>query len=211
MNSLIIIDYGVGNLFGLKQACLTAGLNPVVTSDKKKISDAKGLILPGVGSFNSAIEMLKTLEILENIKNFANSGKTLLGLCLGMQLLLDKSVEFGEHKGLGLIPGNVEYLGDSFKKQNNVKSPHMGWNIVEIKEEYRNEKIFQSLPKEFDAYFAHSYWLKSATKNYVFTETKYNDVRFCSAIKKNNIIGFQFHPENSGSVGIQLLKNIFSN
>ena len=209
MNSLVIIDYGVGNLFGLKQACLAAGLNPVVTSDKKKIYDAKGLILPGVGSFGSAIEMLKTLEIFESIINFANSGKTLLGLCLGMQLLLDKSVEFGENKGLGLIPGNIEYLGDSFKKEDNVKIPHMGWNTVKVKEEHNNEIIFQSLPEEFDVYFAHSYWLKSPTKKYVFTETKYSDVKFCSAIKKNNIIGFQFHPENSGSVGVQLLKNIF--
>jgi len=209
MNSLVIIDYGVGNLFGLKQACLAAGLNPVVTSDKKKIYDAKGLILPGVGSFSSAIEMLKTLEIFESIINFANSGKTLLGLCLGMQLLLDKSVEFGENKGLGLIPGNIEYLGDSFKKEDNVKIPHMGWNTVKVKEEYNNEIIFQSLPKEFDVYFAHSYWLKPPTKKYVFTETKYFNVKFCSAIKKNNIIGFQFHPENSGSVGVQLLKNIF--
>ena len=209
MSSIVIVDYGVGNLFGLKQACLAADLNPVVTSNKKKISEAKGLILPGVGSFNSAIEMLKTLEIIESIKNFANSGKTLLGLCLGMQLLLDKSVEFGEHKGLGLIPGNVEYLGDSFKEQNNVKIPHMGWNTVKIKGEYNDEKIFQSLPKEFDVYFAHSYWVKSSIKDYVFAETKYADVKFYSGIKKNNIIGFQFHPENSGLVGIKLLKNIF--
>ena len=164
MSSIVIVDYGVGNLFGLKQACLAADLNPVVTSNKKKISEAKGLILPGVGSFNSAIEMLKTLEIIESIKNFANSGKTLLGLCLGMQLLLDKSVEFGEHKGLGLIPGNVEYLGDSFKKQNNVKIPHMGWNTVKIKEKYNDEKFFKFLPKEFDVYFAHSYWVKSSIK-----------------------------------------------
>ena len=98
MNSLVIIDYGAGNLFGLKQACLAAGLNPVVTNNKRKISEAKGLILPGVGSFNPAIEMLKTLEIIESIRSFASSGKTLLGLCLGMQLLLDKSVEFGEHE-----------------------------------------------------------------------------------------------------------------
>jgi|TARA_B100001964_G_C14147966_1_gene560628 glutamine amidotransferase len=211
MNSLVIVDYGVGNLFGLKQACLTAGLNPVVTNDKKKISEAKGLILPGVGSFSPAIEMLKTLEIIENIRNFASSGKTLLGLCLGMQLLLDKSVEFGEHKGLGLISGNVEYLGDSLKNRNNVKIPHMGWNTVKIKGEHTSERIFESLPKEFDVYFAHSFWIKSLIKDYVFAETEYADVKFCSAIKKNNIIGFQFHPENSGLVGIQLLKNIFGN
>ena len=211
MNSLVIIDYGAGNLFGLKQACLTAGLNPVVTNNKRKISEAKGLILPGVGSFNPAIEMLKTLEIIESIRSFASSGKTLLGLCLGMQLLLDKSAEFGEHEGLGLIPGNVEYLGDSFKKRSDVKIPHMGWNTIKIKDKNTDEKVFQSLPKEFDVYFAHSYWLKSSVKDYVFTETKYADVKFCSAIKKNNIIGFQFHPENSGSVGIKLLKNIFGN
>ena len=211
MNSLVIIDYGVGNLFGLNQACLAAGLNPVVTNNRKKISAAKGLILPGVGSFGSAIGMLRTLEIFESIINFANSGKTLLGLCLGMQLLLDKSVEFGENKGLGLIPGNVEYLGNSFRKEKKVKIPHMGWNTIKIKEEYSDEKIFQSLPKEFDVYFAHSYWLKSPIKEYVFTETKYADIKFCSAIKKNNIIGFQFHPENSGAVGVQLLKNIFEN
>ena len=122
---------------------------------------------------------------------------------------LDKSVEFGEHKGLGLISGNVEYLGDSFKNRNNVKIPHMGWNTVKIREEYTREKIFESLSKEFDVYFAHSYWIKSLIKDYVFTETKYADVKFCSAIKKNNVFGFQFHPENSGLVGIRLLKNIF--
>ena len=184
--------------------------NPFITNNKKKILEARGIILPGVGAFNSAITILNNLEIVDIIKDFVKSGKTLLGLCLGMQLLLEKSFEFGEHLGIGLIPGNITYIGDSFQNNKMVRIPHMGWNTINIKNRKVDDKIFNLLPDKFDVYFAHSFWLKTLNENFILTETVYNNKNFCSGLKKDNIIGFQFHPENSGPVGLQLLKNIFN-
>ena len=211
MNSILILDYGLGNLFGLKQACLAAGLNPIISNDKKKILEAKGLILPGVGAFGAAMKNLNKLDILNVINNFAKSGKTLLGLCLGMQLLMDKSFEFSENNGLGLINGEVDYLGKFSQNKQKIKIPHIGWNSAEINQQFKTDKIFRNIPNNFDVYFVHSFCLKSTKKKYILTETAYENIRFCSGVKKDNIMGFQFHPENSGKTGIKLLSNIFKN
>ena len=199
---IAIIDYQAGNLRSVQKALETFGANAVISSDASFISAADAVVFPGQGACDSSMRNLKEGGLDSVVISAIAAGIPYLGICLGLQLLLEESEE-GEEPCLGIIKGKVEKLPKG------LKIPHMGWNTVKVKEEYNNEIIFQSLPKEFDVYFAHSYWLKPPTKKYVFTETKYFNVKFCSAIKKNNIIGFQFHPENSGSVGVQLLKNIF--
>ena len=209
MKYIAIIDYGAGNLFGIQQACINADLKPIITNNKKRILEAEGLILPGVGSFGYAMEILSKLELSNTIHKFATSGKKIVGLCLGMQLLLKKSFELGEYNGLNLIPGNIEHISNFINNKIPIKIPHMGWNTIEAKEQFYKDSIFKSLPRSFVVYFAHSYLLKSIDKKYFLTETEYENVKFCSAFKKDNIIGFQFHPENSGPIGVKLLKNIF--
>ena len=211
MNKIAIIDYGLGNLFGLHQACLAVGLNPIITNDKKEICNAQGIILPGVGAFGSAMENLTQLGIIDDIKKFAKSGKTLLGLCLGMQLLMTKSYEFGEHRGLNFIEGEIEYLGKNNQKKKIIKIPHIGWNTIKLNNDFNEEILFKGLPKEFDVYFLHSFCLLSLPKKNILSKTTYEDINFYSAVKKDNIIGLQFHPENSGAMGLKLLSNAFCN
>ena len=209
MKNIVIIDYGLGNVYGLQQACSAAGLETVITNNKKQISDAYGIILPGVGAFHVAMKNLKQLEIIEDIKKFAKSGKTLLGLCLGMQLIMKKSYEFGEHEGLNFIDGEIEYLGKNKKKNKILKIHHIGWNIIEINKKISGDKLFKGLPKKFDVYFVHSFCLLSTSSNNILSTTTYEGINFCSAVKKDNIIGLQFHPEKSGERGLKLLSNVF--
>ena len=154
MKKIVIIDYGLGNVYGLQQACSAAGLETVITNNKKQISDAYGIILPGVGAFHVAMKNLKQLEIIEDIKKFAKSGKTLLGLCLGMQLIMKKSYEFGEHEGLNFIDGEIEYLGKNKKKNKILKIPHIGWNDVTFT---KQDGIYSGLDNSATFYFLHSY------------------------------------------------------
>tara|TARA_B100001123_G_C15247119_1_gene1001366 strand:+ start:818 stop:1456 length:639 start_codon:yes stop_codon:yes gene_type:complete len=210
MNKLAIIDYGLGNLFGLKQACSAVGLETVITNEKKEISNAKGIILPGVGAFGTAMNNLKNIGIIDEINKSVKSGKILLGLCLGMQLLMNRSFEFGEHTGLNYIEGDIEYLVKKDIKNNVVKIPHIGWNAIKISESFSKDIIFRELPNSFDVYFVHSYCLFSSKKQYILSETTYENIKFCSAVKKDNVIGLQFHPENSGPNGLKLLSNIFN-
>ena len=157
------------------------------------------------------MEHLNRLDIVDEIRLFAKSGKTLLGLCLGMQLLMKKSSEFGEHKGLNLIDGKIEHMKKYTKKNEKVKFPHIGWNTININENFIKDKMFEGLSKKFDVYFVHSFCLKSLKKDYILCETIYKNINFCSAIKKDNIVGFQFHPEKSSRNGLKLLQNVFKN
>jgi len=211
MKKIVIIDYGLGNVYGLQQACSASGLETEISNNKKRISEASGLILPGVGAFHVAMENLKRLDIIEDIKKFVQSGKPLLGLCLGMQLLMKKSYEFGEHAGLNFISGEIEHLGKLKKNNKKLKIPHVGWNTIKISKKFSKDKIFKGLPNELDVYFVHSFCLLSASDKNALTETIYEGIKFYSAVKKDNIIGLQFHPEKSGGKGLKLLSNIFYN
>lgn len=194
---IAVIDYGVGNLFSLTHSLKKIGADSVVTNDKEIIKKADKLILPGVGAFGDAAEKLKKDGLDKLIIEQCNDGKPLLGICLGMQLLFDKSFEYGEHKGLGLISGEVLPLKDYVKE---LKIPHMGWNSLKF---YDDNPLFNGTAEGQYVYFVHSFFAKcneglSATCDY--------GIEVTAAVRKNNVFGMQFHPEKSGEVGLNILK-----
>ena len=194
---IAVIDYGVGNLFSLTHSLKKIGADSVVTNDKEIIKKADKLILPGVGAFGDAAEKLKKDGLDKLIIEQCNDVKPLLGICLGMQLLFDKSFEYGEHKGLGLISGVVLPLKDYVKE---LKIPHMGWNSLKF---YDDNPLFNGTAEGQYVYFVHSFFAKcneglSATCDY--------GIEVTAAVRKNNVFGMQFHPEKSGEVGLNILK-----
>ena len=198
--TIAIVDYGVGNLYSLKKACLKFADKIEITDDPIVIEKADAVILPGVGSFQAGMDGLKKRGLIGAVKKIAASGKPVLGICLGAQLMLERGYEFGEFKGLGIIPGKVVI----FTKLNNAKIPQIGWNKVKFSS---NKNLFKSLKQNPYLYFVHSYILKPSERNSVLAETKYGNLTFCSAIKKGNIYGTQFHPEKSGEVGLKIISN----
>ncbi len=198
---IAVVDYNMGNLRSVQNAFLKIGSKVTIVKDPEKIKKYDKLILPGVGAFGDAMEHLKTNGMDEAIKEFATTKKPLLGICLGMQLLLDSSDEFGEHEGLGLIEGKVRKF-DSSKFKTPLKIPHMGWNELFSKSD---TPLFKNLPKEFYLYFVHSYHAICESK-YIIGESEYG-YTFASAIHKDNIYGLQPHPEKSHKNGLLILKN----
>lgn len=194
---IAIIDYGVGNLFSLMQSLKKIGADSIVTADSELIERAEKLILPGVGAFGDAAQKLRDSGLDGVIKSEVAKGKPLLGICLGMQLLFDRSFEYGEHTGLGLIKGEVLPLSDYVS---GLKIPHMGWNSLEFVD---NNPIFKNLRQGEYVYFVHSYFAKcgeglSATTEY--------GIKVTAAVRKDNVFGVQFHPEKSGTAGLEILK-----
>ncbi len=198
---IAVVDYNMGNLRSVENAFLKIGSKVAIVKDPEKIKNYDKLILPGVGAFGDAMEHLKLNGLDEAIKEFASCGKPTLGICLGMQLLLESSDEFGEHEGLGLIDGKVRKF-DKQRFKTPLKVPHMGWNEIFVKKE---TPLFKELPKEFYLYFVHSYHAICESK-YTIGESEYG-YPFASAINKDNIYGLQPHPEKSHKNGLQILKN----
>ena len=200
----------MGNLGSVYNAFEKIGAKAVIESDAEKLASYDKLILPGVGAFGDAMEHLNKSGLDEAIKEFAKSGKLLMGTCLGMQLLFESSQEFGEHKGLGLIEGKVVEFDKSKFDNPNLKVPHMGWNEM-FTQKMKNEKlkvknkIFDDMPDEFYLYFVHSYHVECDDK-YAIGKTQYG-YEFVSAVNKENIYGFQPHPEKSHNVGLKILEN----
>lgn len=198
-----IIDYGVGNIFGLIQSLKNIGVNTNIISSADEINNAERIILPGVGAFSFAINKLKELELIDSINTFVKNGKPLLGICLGAQLLLDESYEGGKNEGLSLIPGVVSLI-DNTKK---CKVPHVGWSSIYKTETYGEScEIASKIVDGGKAYFVHSYEMK-VPNEYVMMRTNYYGNEINAFIKKNNIYGLQFHPEKSGNFGLNILKN----
>lgn len=193
-----IVDYKMGNIASLINSLEKVGSHGVLVSAAEEIKKCDKLILPGVGAFNDAAEHLKEANLDEAIKEYAKSGKYLFGVCLGMQLLFEKSEESQGIKGLELIKGEVVH----FNKNNNLKIPHMGWNRVDIQKE---EPIFFGLAKNFYLYFVHSYHVNCDNK-YILATTDYGE-SFVSAVRYENIYGLQPHPEKSHDNGLKILKN----
>ena len=193
-----IVDYNMGNLASVKNAFDKIGSNAEIVKDVEKIKYYDKLILPGVGAFGDAMEHLKSTGMDEAIKDFVKSGKYMLGVCLGMQLLFESSQEFGNHKGLGLIEGEVVYFDKN--KVGEHKIPHMGWNKLFNK----NSPLFKGLENPY-LYFVHSLHAVCDEK-FVIGKTIYG-YEFVSAVNKENIFGFQPHPEKSHNEGLKILKN----
>ena len=190
----------MGNLASVYNACHLLDANAQIVSDPDKLKDFDKVILPGVGAFGDAMEHLRETGMQEAILEYAKSGKPMLGICLGMQLLFESSCEFGEHKGLGLIDGHIVKF-DKSKMHEDTKIPHMGWNVIKTKDEHT---LFDGLENPY-LYFVHSYHVQTDEKN-VIGKTEYG-YEFVSAVHKNNIYGFQPHPEKSHDNGLKIIKN----
>ena len=197
---IAIVDYGVGNLFSLVSSFSAIGEDAVATSDVDLIKKADKIVLPGVGAFEDASKKLFESGLADVVIEQANSGKPLLGICLGMQLLFEKSFEYGEHKGLGLIKGQIRPIADVIPK--GYKIPHIGWNALNFKK--KDSKLFKNINDGDYVYFVHSYYATGCDES-VNATAEYG-ANLTASVESGNVYGCQFHPEKSGSVGLNILK-----
>jgi glutamine amidotransferase len=228
-----ILDYGLGNLFSVGNACAFAGMLPIITSSAREILAADLVILPGVGAFGDAMESLRKLDLIKPLQDIAASDKPLFGICLGMQLLMAESHEFGHHQGLGFIKGSVVRLDASVESSASVQNPHesgngrqtkipqVGWNRIfgpddqmsqpkhgEPEGEIWSDTALKGLNSGEYMYFVHSFYAKLEIRNEVLSTSTYGNVEFCSSLKQKNIFACQFHPERSGPRGLSIYRNI---
>ena len=196
---IAIIDYGVGNLFSLQSSFEAIGADIVITDNEKLICSSERIVLPGVGAFGDAIDKLRSKGLDSVLINEAKNGKPILGICLGMQMLFERSFEYGEHKGLGLLKGEIVPMEGYLDP--NLKIPHIGWNKLQIKA----PSVLLKYVKENDfVYFVHSYFAKGCEDSLI-ADTDYGKP-ITAAVENGNIMGAQFHPEKSGEVGLNILR-----
>ncbi len=198
---IAIIDYNMGNLASVQNAFTKLGFATVIENDPNKFKDYDKLILPGVGAFGDAMKHLKERDMIDALKEYAQSGKYMLGICLGMQLLFDSSEEFGKHQGLGLIKGDVKAFDKNIFLEP-LKVPHMGWNRMFT----TNHPLFSNLDKEYYLYFVHTYHVKCENEKDSIGKTNYG-YEFTSAVANKNVFGIQAHPEKSHENGLKILEN----
>ena len=196
---IALVDYGVGNLFSLKSSFGAIGENVEIVSDADRLALADKIILPGVGAFEDAANKLRRSGLDRVLFDQAEAGKPLMGICLGMQLLFEESYEYGVHKGLGLIPGQVRPIAEVIPKD--YKIPHIGWNGLHIQKE---SPIFQNISQGDCVYFVHSYYATNC-EDFTIATTEYG-AELTAAVQRENVFGCQFHPEKSGNVGLNILK-----
>lgn len=201
---IAIVDYKLSNLFSVAHACEYVGLETLITSDPKEVSEADALILPGVGAFADAMKNLDKFGLIEPMLSHIKNKKPFLGVCLGLQLLFEESEEFGSHRGLGVFKGKVVKFPPENPKGEKIRVPHIGWDKVEIKKQSSLFTGFKNL--EF-MYFVHSYYVKPAEDDIIAASTNYEGIDFVSAVSKDNIFAVQFHPEKSGKNGPLLYRN----
>lgn len=194
-----IIDYGVGNLFSLRSSLRAIGIDADYTGNPAEIRKADKLILPGVGAFRDAREALRSTGLDRVVQEEAGKGKPLMGICLGMQMLFDKSYEYGEYEGLGLIPGEIVPMEGRIPKE--LPIPHIGWNELALKQP---SPLMKNTVNGDYVYFVHSYYAETPAE-YVIATTEYG-VEMTAAVQKDNVYGCQFHPEKSSEVGLSILK-----
>lgn len=196
---IAIIDYDAGNLKSVEKALKSLGQETVVSRDSSVIKAADKVILPGVGSFGDAMNNLDHFNLVDTIKDIAESGKPFLGICLGHQLLFERSDETPGAEGLSILPGEILRIPPS----DGLKIPHMGWNSIKIKD---NARLFKDVPDNSYVYFVHSYYLKAADEDIVAATTEYS-THIHASVEKNNIFACQFHPEKSSDIGLRILNN----
>ena len=197
---IAIVDYGVGNLFSLQSSLKSIGQKAVVSSDPATIRSAEKIILPGVGAFGDAAEKLRETDMNQIVLEQAAAGKPLLGICLGMQLLFEKSYEFGEHKGLSLLKGNIVPMEGTIPP--GLKIPQMGWNALIRK---RDHYLLQGIEEGDCVYFVHSFYAADCDECLIATAEYGKELT--AVVASENVMGCQFHPEKSGKVGLRILKN----
>jgi len=199
---IVIIDYGMGNLSSVKNALNFLGLESKISSDEDDIRNAKGLILPGVGAFPDAMETIERLSLDKIIKEEVAKNKPLLGICLGMQLLFENGFEGLERKGLGLLKGSIVKMKDD--KKNNIKIPHIGWNNLIYN---KKDELFNYIEEGKFVYYVHSYFVQGYNDDDLVAYSEYGENKIPGVVRCKNVMGAQFHPEKSGTVGLNILKN----
>lgn len=197
-----IIDYGVGNLFSLLSSLKMIGDEAVVTSDRKIIAESDRIILPGVGAFEDAAKKLSETGLGDTVKEEVKKSKPLLGICLGMQMLFEKSYEYGEHNGLGLVKGSVKAMKGVIPEE--LKIPHIGWNALIFPENRERSPIFKYINEKECVYFVHSYYGTDCDDSLI-ASAEYGRL-LTAAVQNGNVYGTQFHPEKSGETGLKILK-----
>jgi glutamine amidotransferase len=216
--TVAIVDYGMGNLFSVRQACAYAGLDGRITSDAADLAAADAVLLPGVGAFSDAMAKLDRLELIDPIRRLADDGKPLIGVCLGMQLLMTESDEFGTTPGLGIIPGSVIYLSEQSGSGRRLKIPQVSWNRVFAPTD--GDRLGGEHPRSWSGsplegladgefmYFVHSLRVVPDDSSVVLSVTPYGEIEFCSTLWRGNIFATQYHPERSGPAGLRMYENI---
>lgn len=208
MKRVVIVDYGMGNIKSVQRGLEKIGATAELSSNAEAIAKADYLVLPGVGAFADGMAGIIGAGLLDAILSFAKTGNPLMGICLGMQMLLEESQEYGVHKGLGLIPGNVTAIpqkdGENFLR----KTPHIGWNSLKptaAGEEWQRTCLLDTEPGEF-FYFVHSFMAQPTDASNLLAQCEYEGFMVTAAIQKENVTGLQFHPEKSGAAGLKILK-----
>lgn len=208
--NVVILDYGIGNVRSIANALIEIGAEPVLSSDEKVIMGAEALILPGVGAFQKGMSNLIEANLVHVIQEYVATEKPFLGICLGMQMLLEDSDEFGLTKGLGLIPGKVQKL--KLGEGSSEKLPHVSWNEINEPQIGRwSNSLLESTEINTDVYFVHSFVAVPSNSENVLAVANYGNAEFCAAVNKHNVTGVQFHPEKSGKPGLKILKQFLSN
>ncbi len=202
---IAIIDYGMGNLFSVKHACAHAGLDAEITTDKETIVHASAVILPGIGAFRDAMDTLRKFDLVAVLRDVIESGKPFMGVCLGMQLLMRESNEFGMHRGLGIIEGDVVRLQSQDENARPLKVPNIGWSRIR-QVRYWKGSMMEDVPDSSFMYFVHSYYVRPADPSIVLSTSRFGQLEFCSSVSKGNIFACQFHPERSGPDGLAIYR-----
>jgi len=207
-----IVDYGLGNLFSVERAFKGIGASVKISSNPTEIMHAAGLVLPGVGAFGDGICQLRDRGLFDAIRRFALTGRPLLGICLGMQLLFTESEEFGLHQGLGLLEGKVKRLQDREPSGRLLKLPRIGWSeLLKVdSQDHWDSTILNGLQEGDAVYFIHSYIPFPEAKPTTKALVNYGGYLYCAVSEKDNVVGLQFHPEKSGEVGLSILRNFVS-
>lgn len=207
-----VVDYGMGNLFSVRSACERFGLAVTITSSPEAVLESDAIILPGIGAFGDAARMLRQIGLADAIREFIKSSRPLIGICLGMQLLMDESTEFGHHEGLGLVHGRVIRIEAQPQNGRLPKVPQVGWNTLtpspSMDEERWHQALLGGIEPGAHMYFVHSYHVVPEDPRVQVAVTTYGGVEFCSVLAVGNIIGFQGHPERSGTDGLRVYRNL---
>jgi len=205
---VVVVDYGAGNLHSVARALRHEGADVVVSSAPDEVSRANRLVLPGVGAFADAMQELSRRNLVEPVKRFLEAERPFLGICVGMQMLLGESMEFGRHAGLGVVPGTVVRI----PADRGVKVPHVGWSSIRPSREGAwNGTCLAGLEEQAPmVYFVHSYNAEPEDEEHRLADAWHGDIRICAAVRRHSAVGVQFHPEMSGAVGLAILRRFLS-
>jgi imidazole glycerol-phosphate synthase subunit HisH len=207
--TVAIVDYSLGNLHSIQRACQHAGLEAVITTDKKDLLTAEAVILPGVGAFGDAMANLRRLDLVEVLRDTAASHQILIGICLGLQLLMKESAEFGNHKGLGIFEGQVIRFDQPREGTRLLKVPQIGWNgIFSPNGNSWKDSLLEGIPDGQDMYFVHSYIVQPEDPSLILSSSRFGHIDFCSSVQRENIFACQYHPERSGPAGLKIYHNL---